>query len=306
MNTVIHSTPNTSAAPDIGRTGNALEIKGLTKRYPSFCLDHIDLTLPMGCVMGFIGENGAGKSTTILSILGAISRDGGTVRILGQDTAQGIPISLKEHIGVVLDECCLPETLNLKDINGIMQAAYRTWNSKTFFHYIHRFFLDETKRIKDYSRGMKMKLSIACALSHDSRLLILDEATSGLDPVTRDELLDLFYEFIQDERHSIFMSSHITSDLEKICDYVTYIHKGKLLLCREKDALLQQMGILKCSENLFRDIDPAAVHGKRNTAFGIEALVERQKVPAGFTVEHASLDDILIYLVKSDSPHIIH
>ena len=279
---------------------NALEIKGLTKHYPAFCLDHIDLTLPMGSVMGFIGENGAGKSTTIFSILGAIRRDGGTVRILGQDTAQGIPLSLKEQIGVVLDECCLPETLNLKDINGIMKAAYRTWNSKTFFRHVHRFFLDETKRIKDYSRGMKMKLSIACALAHDSRLLILDEATSGLDPVTRDELLDLFYEFIQDEQHSIFMSSHITSDLEKICDYVTYIHKGKLILCQEKDGLMQRMGILKCSETVFRNIDPAAVHGKRTTAFGVEALVERQKIPAGLVVEHASLDDILIYLVKSD------
>ena len=279
---------------------NALEIKGLTKHYPAFCLDHIDLTLPMGSVMGFIGENGAGKSTTIFSILGAIRRDGGTVRILGQDTAQGIPLSLKEQIGVVLDECCLPETLNLKDINGIMKAAYRTWNSKTFFRHVHRFFLDETKRIKDYSRGMKMKLSIACALAHDSRLLILDEATSGLDPVTRDELLDLFYEFIQDEQHSIFMSSHITSDLEKICDYVTYIHKGKLILCQEKDGLMQRRGILKCSETVFRDIDPAAVHGKRTTAFGVEALVERQKIPAGLVVEHASLDDILIYLVKSD------
>ena len=279
---------------------NALEIKGLTKHYPAFCLDHIDLTLPMGSVMGFIGENGAGKSTTIFSILGAIRRDGGTVRILGQDTAQGIPLSLKEQIGVVLDECCLPETLNLKDINGIMKAAYRTWNSKTFFRHVHRFFLDETKRIKDYSRGMKMKLSIACALAHDSRLLILDEATSGLDPVTRDELLDLFYEFIQDEQHSIFMSSHITSDLEKICDYVTYIHKGKLILCQEKDGLMQRMGILKCSETVFRDIDPAAVHGKRTTAVGVEALVERQKIPAGLVVEHASLDDSLIYLVKSD------
>ncbi len=181
-----------------------------------------------------------------------------------------------------------------------MKAAYRTWNSKTFFRHVHRFFLDETKRIKDYSRGMKMKLSIACALAHDSRLLILDEATSGLDPVTRDELLDLFYEFIQDEQHSIFMSSHITSDLEKICDYVTYIHKGKLILCQEKDGLMQRMGILKCSETVFRDIDPAAVHGKRTTAFGVEALVERQKIPAGLVVEHASLDDILIYLVKSD------
>ena len=279
---------------------NALEIKGLTKHYPAFCLDHINLTLPMGSVMGFIGEKKKKKSTTIFSILGAIRRDGGTVRILGQDTAQGIPLSLKEQIGVVLDECCLPETLNLKDINGIMKAAYRTWNSKTFFRHVHRFFLDETKRIKDYSRGMKMKLSIACALAHDSRLLILDEATSGLDPVTRDELLDLFYEFIQDEQHSIFMSSHITSDLEKICDYVTYIHKGKLILCQEKDGLMQRMGILKCSETVFRDIDPAAVHGKRTTAFGVEALVERQKIPAGLVVEHASLDDILIYLVKSD------
>lgn len=278
---------------------NAIELTDLTKQYPNFSLDHLNLILPMGCIMGFIGENGAGKSTTIHAMLGLISKNGGTVRLLGQEVGQDIPASIKEQIGVVLDECCFSEMLHAKDVNQIMKAAYRTWSEETFFQYLHRFSVDEKKRVKDYSRGMKMKLSISCALSHATRLLILDEATSGLDPVSRDELLDLFYEFIQDEQHSIFMSSHITSDLEKICDYIALIHRGKLRFCEEKDTLLQRFGILKCSEQLSGEIDPAAIHGKRTTAFGVDMLVERSRIPQNFKVEHVTLDDLLIYLSKS-------
>ncbi len=277
---------------------NALEIENLTKHYPSFSLNHISLNLPMGCVMGFIGENGAGKSTTISLILDLIRRDSGSVRILGQDTSRGLALPLKEQIGVVLDECCFSEVLTLEDVDAIMNAAYRTWSSQQFRRLGKEFGLDPKKRIKNYSRGMKMKLSIACALSHDSRLLILDEATSGLDPVVRDELLDLFYEFIQDEEHAIFMSSHITGDLEKICDYIALIHQGNLLFCEEKDSLLDRMAILKCPAAIASEIDPAAICGKRVTPFGMEALVNRFLIPQGFATEHASLDDILVYLVK--------
>ena len=249
--------------------------------------------------MGFIGENGAGKSTTIHILLDLIRADSGEVLLYGKPHTSVFPV-LKEEIGVVLDETCFPEMMNLTDINSVMQSAFRNWSEDTFFGYVKRFRLPEKKKVKDYSRGMKMKLSIAVALSHGARLLILDEATSGLDPVVRDELLDLFFEFVQDERHTIFISSHITSDLEKICDYVTFLHRGHVLLSEEKDVLLERLGILKCTREQLRELDEAAVLGVRESSFGVEALVERESVPAGLLIEHASLDDILVFLIKGE------
>ncbi len=278
---------------------NAIEIHDLYKDYGDFQLDHINLTLPEGCVMGFIGENGAGKSTTIHILLDLIRADSGEVLLYGKPHTSVFPV-LKEEIGVVLDETCFPEMMNLTDINSVMQSAFRNWSEDTFFGYVKRFRLPEKKKVKDYSRGMKMKLSIAVALSHGARLLILDEATSGLDPVVRDELLDLFFEFVQDERHTIFISSHITSDLEKICDYVTFLHRGHVLLSEEKDVLLERLGILKCTREQLRELDEAAVLGVRESSFGVEALVERENVPAGLLIEHASLDDILVFLIKGE------
>ncbi len=278
---------------------NAIEIHDLYKDYGDFQLDHINLTLPEGCVMGFIGENGAGKSTTIHILLDLIRADSGEVLLYGKPHTSVFPV-LKEEIGVVLDEACFPEMMNLTDINSVMQSAFRNWSEDTFFGYVKRFRLPEKKKVKDYSRGMKMKLSIAVALSHGARLLILDEATSGLDPVVRDELLDLFFEFVQDERHTIFISSHITSDLEKICDYVTFLHRGHVLLSEEKDVLLERLGILKCTREQLRELDEAAVLGVRESSFGVEALVERENVPAGLLIEHASLDDILVFLIKGE------
>lgn len=278
---------------------NAIEIHDLYKDYGDFQLDHINLTLPEGCVMGFIGENGAGKSTTIHILLDLIRADSGEVLLYGKPHTSVFPV-LKEEIGVVLDEACFPEMMNLMDINSVMQSAFRNWSEDTFFGYVKRFRLPEKKKVKDYSRGMKMKLSIAVALSHGARLLILDEATSGLDPVVRDELLDLFFEFVQDERHTIFISSHITSDLEKICDYVTFLHRGHVLLSEEKDVLLERLGILKCTREQLRELDEAAVLGVRESSFGVEALVERENVPAGLLIEHASLDDILVFLIKGE------
>lgn len=278
---------------------NAIEIHDLYKDYGDFQLDHINLTLPEGCVMGFIGENGAGKSTTIHILLDLIRADSGEVLLYGKPHTSVFPV-LKEEIGVVLDEACFPEMMNLTDINSVMQSAFRNWSEDTFFGYVKRFRLPEKKKVKDYSRGMKMKLSIAVALSHGARLLILDEATSGLDPVVRDELLDLFFEFVQDERHTIFISSHITSDLEKICDYVTFLHRGHVLLSEEKDVLLERLGILKCTREQLRELDEAAVLGVRESSFGVEALVERENVPAGLLIERASLDDILVFLIKGE------
>lgn len=275
----------------------ALQMKDVTKRYDGFVLDNMDITLPNGCIMGLIGENGAGKSTTIKLILDLIRRDGGTITVLGRDNKKD-PKSLKENMGVVMDESCFPENLAVRDVNTIMKNIYRTWDEHVFRSYAGRFSLPDGKTVREYSRGMKMKLAIAVALSHDSRLLILDEATSGLDPVVRDEILDVFLDFIQDERHSIFMSSHILSDLEKICDYITFIHRGKLVFSQAKDDLIESYGLLKCSPSEFQAIDKTAVKGYRKSDFGVEALVLRSRVSGKYVVDRASIEDIMLYHIK--------
>jgi ABC-2 type transport system ATP-binding protein len=273
----------------------ALKLTGVSKRYADFWLKDVDIELPSGCIMGFVGENGAGKSTTIKLILDLIRRDGGDIRVLGQDNR--LP-ELKERIGVVLDESCFPENLSARDVNAILKNIYRAWSEKTFWEYIRRFSLPESKPVRDYSRGMRMKLAIAAALSHDAELLILDEATSGLDPIVRDEILDVFLEFIQDESHSIFMSSHIVSDLEKACDYIAFIHKGQIVFSRPKDELLEGYGLIKCSREDFAVIDKAAVVGSRKNSFGVEALVYREKIPHGHLVDRAGIEDIMLYHVR--------
>lgn len=278
---------------------NALEIRNLSKVYPDFTLDKVNLTLPSGCIMGFVGENGAGKSTTIKLILDLIHRDGGEVSVLGADHISQNK-EIKENIGVVMDESSFPDQLTIRDIETIMKCCYQTWNSQTFANYCSRFELPTKKTVKELSRGMKMKLSIAAALSHDSKLLIMDEATSGLDPVVRDEILDIFLEFIQDESHSIFISSHIISDLEKICDYITFIHKGKIIFSEAKDDLLDQYVIIKCSEEEYQTIDPTAVIGMRQNRFGIEALAWKRKIPSTIVRDAATIEDIMLYYVKGE------
>ncbi|MDD6237476.1 MAG: ABC transporter ATP-binding protein [Clostridiales bacterium] len=278
---------------------NALEIRNLSKVYPDFTLDKVNLTLPSGCIMGFVGENGAGKSTTIKLILDLIHRDGGEVSVLGADQISQNK-EIKENIGVVMDESSFPDQLTIRDIETIMKCCYQTWNSQTFASYCSRFELPTKKTVKELSRGMKMKLSIAAALSHDSKLLIMDEATSGLDPVVRDEILDIFLEFIQDESHSIFISSHIISDLEKICDYITFIHKGKIIFSEAKDDLLDQYVIIKCSEEEYQTIDPTAVIGMRQNRFGIEALAWKRKIPSTIVRDAATIEDIMLYYVKGE------
>ncbi|RDU22491.1 ABC transporter ATP-binding protein [Anaerosacchariphilus polymeriproducens] len=275
----------------------ALEIRNLTKKYNGFTLDHINLALPSGCIMGFIGENGAGKTTTIKLILDLIKKDSGEIYILGEEISKSQRI-LKEKIGVVMDECCFPENLDIKEINFIMKKIYKTWDESLFRQYYTRFGLKEKQPVKEYSRGMKMKLSITCALSHGSQILILDEATSGLDPIVRDEILDVFLEFIQDERHSIFISSHIISDLEKICDYITFLHKGKIIFNDSKDLLLEKYGVLKCSESELKTVDSSAIIGYRKSGFGVEALVEREKIAGSLLVDPASIEDIMLYYIR--------
>lgn len=277
----------------------ALKITNLSKSYKDFKLDNVNIELPKGCIMGFIGENGAGKSTTIKLILDLIHRDSGNITVLGKDNKKELNL-VKENIGVVMDECFFPENISAKDINLIMKNIYKTWDENKFNSLLKSFKLPDKKIIKEYSRGMKMKLSIAVALSHDSKLLILDEATSGLDPIVREEILDIFMGFIQNEEHSIFVSSHIISDLEKICDYITFIHRGKIIFSEAKDVLLDSYAILKCSQNEFDNIDKSIIKGYRKNTFGIEALVLRNKLKGTHVMDKANIEDIMLYYIKEN------
>lgn len=276
---------------------NAIEIKDLCKTYPGFSLDHVNLTLPCGCIMGLVGENGAGKSTTIRLILDMIARDSGTITLLGKDNRENIRL-LKEDIGVVLDEVGIPACLNPKQVGKIMTNTFRNWEQAVYDSLLEKLAVPPEKPFKDFSKGMKMKLGIAIALSHRPKLLILDEATSGLDPVVRDEVLDLFSEFTREESHAVLISSHIVSDLEKICDYIAFLHKGRLLLCEEKDALKEKYGILRCSREQLSALPPEAVIGRKETAYGVEAIAARDAVPAGLSLSPIDIEELFIFMVK--------
>lgn len=276
---------------------NALEIRDLCKSYPGFSLQNLTLTLPQGCIMGLIGKNGAGKSTTIRLILEMAQKDSGSIRILGKDNTENISLA-KEDIGVVLDEVGFPECLTAQQVGNIMKNTYRNWDMDVYKKYMKELALPENKEFKEFSRGMKMKLGIAVALSHNPKILILDEATSGLDPVIRDEVLDIFSEFTRDENHAVLMSSHIVGDLEKICDYIAFLHKGRLLLCEEKDRIMEEYGILRCSADQLAELDPAAVKGKKESAYGVEAIVERDKVPATLQLSPVDIEQLFIFMVK--------
>lgn len=273
---------------------NALEIHGLTKQRGSFALQGLELTLPAGCIMGLIGENGAGKSTTIRLILDSLRRDSGTVAVYGKDN-RALTALEREDIGVVLDEVGLPEYLNAAQIGRMMAGIFTRWQPEVYAEYLRRFGLPADKSFRDYSRGMKMKQGLAAALSHQPKLLLLDEATSGLDPVVRDEILTIFEDFTRDESHAVLLSSHIVSDLEKICDYIAFLHRGRLLLCKEKDRLAEEYGILRGGAD---GLDPAAVCGKRVTPYGTEYLVRRGAVPAGTTLGQVGIEELFVFMAK--------
>lgn len=277
---------------------NVIEIRGLCKHYRDFSLDHLDLDLPAGCVLGLVGENGAGKSTTIRLIMDALERDGGTVSVLGMDNKSPAFMDVKQDVGVVLDETCVPEVINARQLGKIMAGTYKNWDQAAYEGWIERFRLPADKKVKDYSRGMTMKLGIAAALSHRARLLLLDEATGGLDPMVREELLEVFADFAAQDGHGVLLSSHIVSDLERICDYIAFLHKGKLVVCEEKDVLLDKYAVLKCTKEQLANIPQEAVHGKRVGTYGVEALVERELVPNGLVLDRAALEDIILYMVK--------
>ena len=273
---------------------NALEIRDLTRHFGDFTLDSLNLTLPGGCILGLIGENGAGKSTTIRLILGMLRPDGGTVTILGRDNRDNLALT-KQDIGVVLDEVGIPECMTPKQVGIVMADVFTRWDAKTYEGLLERFSLPENKKFREFSRGMKMKLGLAVALSHEAKLLILDEATSGLDPVVRDEVVSILSEFTRDESHSILISSHIVSDLEKLCDYVAFLHKGKLLLYEEKDMLLSEYGILHCRPE---DLPETGVLHKKLSPYGAEAIVRRDAVKPGTALSPISMEELFVFMSK--------
>lgn len=284
----------------MGQT-NAIEVKDLTKRYDGFTLDHISFDLPTGSIMGFIGQNGAGKTTTIHSILNLIQRDEGMIRVFGMDMPEQ-EYEIKEKISAVFDELPFHEDLNAKVLDKILAGVFRDWDHAVFDAYLDRLQLPSKKKFKDFSKGMKMKLQIAAALSHHAKLLIMDEATTGLDPVVRNEILDIFLEFLQDEEHSILMSSHITSDLEKVADRVTFIDRGRILLSGIKDDILDSHAVIKCSKKDFRDIERADYISARLTDFGAEMLTSdrhtMQKKYSGVTIDKTTLEEIMLFYVN--------
>lgn len=281
---------------------NILEVRNLTKQYADFTLDHVSFSIPKGTIMGLIGENGAGKSTTINAILDLIHKDDGTVTFWGQELSSAK--QLKEDIGVVFDGINFYETLTAAKVGKISQTAYKQWDDRLYREYLNRFQLPTDKEIKTFSKGMKMKLCIAVALSHRPKLLILDEATSGLDPVMRDDILDVFLEFVQDEEHSIMISSHITTDLEKVADNITFIHHGKVLFCKAKDELRYQYGIIRCGAAAFDEIDKSEILAYRKEDYQWNVLVaDKEKARRRYknaVVDDAAIDDIMLLYVKGE------
>lgn len=282
---------------------NILEIKNLTKDYGDFVLDKVSFALPRGVIMGLIGENGAGKSTTINCILNETQKSGGQILIFGKDHILN-EIEIKDKLGVVFDENHFPDIFTAEEVGQFMSGIYTGWDWTLYRQYLEKFKLPRNKRIKDFSKGMKVKLAFAVALSHHAELLILDEATSGLDPIIRDDVLDMLIDFVQDESHSVLVSSHITSDLEKVADYITFIHKGKVIFTHEKDTLVDNYGILNCGAAVFDTLDKSDIVAYRKEDYQFKVLVkDRNKAAkqyANAIIGPATIEEIMLFYVKGE------
>lgn len=282
---------------------NILEIRELSKDYGDFVLDKISFSLPRGVIMGLIGENGAGKSTTINCILNEIQKSSGTIRIFGKDHSTD-EIEIKDRLGVVFDENHFPDIFTPEEIGKFMSGIYSAWEWQLYHQFLEKFELPKDKKIKDFSKGMKVKLAFAVALSHNAELLILDEATSGLDPIIRDDVLDMLIDFVQDESHSVLVSSHITSDLEKVADYITFIHKGKLIFTQDKDTLIDNYGIISCGAAVFDTINKSEVIAYRKEDYQFKVLVyNRTKAAKQYPnaiVSPATIEEIMLFYIKGE------
>lgn len=284
---------------------NILELEQVCKAFPktNFALDQVSFSIPYGSIMGFVGENGAGKTTTIGCILNTISKDSGTVKLFGKEMSDA-DTDLREKIGVVYDGDNFPSYWTAEQLSRVMGGLYTRWDNALFHKYLKDFRLLPGQRIKHYSRGMTMKLAVAAALSHHPQLLVLDEATSGLDPIMRDDMLDVFLDFVQEEDHSILLSSHITTDLEKIADYITFIHDGRLIMTASRNDLVYNFAVMRCKESQFLELDPGDILAYRKRDFQMDVLVsdgkEAQRKYRGFVVDHVSVDEIMLLLVKGE------
>lgn len=276
---------------------NALEIKNVSKNYKDFKLDNVSLTLPEGCILGLIGENGAGKSTLIRLIMGITKSDGGEIRLLGRDGMSEIEL-VKEEIGFVPDTVGLPGFMNMEQIGRFMAGNYKNWDGEKYKELLDKFRLTPAKKFKDFSKGMRMKAGLAVAMSHGVKLLILDEATSGIDSVIRDEILDIFLEFTREPDHSILISSHIVSDLEKLCDYIAFLHKGKIMLFEEKDTLREEYALVKCGVEELSEIPGEDIIGKKVNPYGVEAIVKRTALKNGMNISNVDIEQLFIFMAK--------
>ena len=282
-----------------------LEISGLRKTYPNsdFSLKDISFSLPSGFIMGFVGENGAGKTTTIGCILNTLIKDCGSIKILGKEMDDD-SVDIRDEIGVVYDTNVFPEHLTAGQIASAMRNIFTNWDDALFTEHLQRFKLPENAKIKTFSRGMTMKLSVAVALSHRPKLLVLDEATSGLDPIVRDEILDVFLDFVQDENHSILLSSHITSDLEKVADYITFIHDGSIIFCETKDVLKYNYGVMRCKAAQFEEIDQEDILAYRKQDYQIDVLINDKKTAEkkyrDVVIDNATIEEIMLLLVRGE------
>lgn len=280
---------------------DALELRHVSRRLGDFELRDVNLTLPKGCILGLVGENGAGKSTTIRLLTGELRPDGGTVSVLDAEPGSPDFRSVKERLGVVLDDAWFPEILNARQVGTMMAMTYGSWDAALYESYLTRFSLPPEKNFKDYSRGMRMKLAIAVALAHRPEVLLLDEATAGLDPIVRDEVLEIFREFNEAEDHAILISSHILSDLEKLCDYIAFLHQGKLLFCEEKDRLLESYGLFVGTRQQLEELAEDAVLSREDSGFGgVRAILRRDAVPACLPLEKPTVEDIILAMVRKE------
>ena len=280
---------------------DALELRHVSRRLGDFELRDVNWTLPKGCILGLVGENGAGKSTTIRLLTGELRPDGGTVSVLDAEPGSPDFRAVKERLGVVLDDAWFPEILNARQVGTMMAMTYESWDAELYESYLARFALPREKNFKDYSRGMRMKLAIAVALAHRPEVLLLDEATAGLDPIVRDEVLEIFREFSEAEDHAILISSHILSDLEKLCDYIAFLHQGKLLFCQEKDRLLETYGLFVGTRQQAEELAEDAVLAREDSGFGgVRAIVRRDAVPACLPLEKPTVEDIILAMVRKE------
>ena len=276
---------------------NAIEIKGLTKHYGDFTLDGLSFELPEGCILGLVGENGAGKTTTMRLLLGMTKPDGGEASVLGTEISADLT-PVKEELGVVLDEPGIPWCMTAQQAGKMLAGLYKSWDAAAYDALLKKLTVPVNKPYQELSRGNRMKLGIAMALAHHPKLLLLDEPTSGLDPVVRDEVVSLLSDFTREEDHAILISSHIVSDLEKLCDYIAFLHRGKLMLLEEKDRLLEEYAFLRCEQAELEKLDPAAVIGKKESPYGVSAIVQRDALPAGAEISPVTLEELFVFMVK--------